>query len=143
MMENHGKTAGIPILQIIEGQELCNILVVVTRYFGGILLGTGGLVRAYSEVTKKVIQNARIIEKQKGKQAKIIVKYEDIENLKYYCRKNDINIIKEEYLDNVEILIEISNEMYNKLQKDRDKFSIKMTKIDILNEKYIKTNTTV
>lgn len=142
-MENHGGTAGGPMLQILKGNELCNVLVVVTRYFGGILLGTGGLVRAYSEASKKALQKTNYIEKEKGKEAKITVSYCDVESLKYYCRKNNINIIKEEYSDNVEVLIEISNKMCDILQRDIDKFIIKMTKFDILNEKYIKINTTV
>lgn len=133
----------MPILQIIKGQEMCNILVIVTRYFGGILLGTGGLVRAYSDVTKKAFQNAKIIKRKRGKIAKITVEYKDVENLKYYCGKNNINIIKEEYLDNIEILIEISNEMCEKLKQYNDKLIIKMTKFEILDDKYIKTNITV
>ena len=52
-MENHSGTAGAPILKIVLEQGLTNVLVVVTRYFGGILLGTGGLVRAYTEAAKQ------------------------------------------------------------------------------------------
>lgn len=133
----------MPILQIIKGQKMCNVLVIVTRYFGGILLGTGGLVRAYSDASKKAFQNAKIIKRKKGKKAKITVEYGDVERLKYYCRKNKINILKEEYLDNIEILIEISNEMCEKLKQDNDKLIIKMTKFEILEDKYIKTNITV
>ena len=54
-------TAGLPMLNILKGNKLCNVLVVVTRYFGGILLGTGGLVRAYSEATNLVIQKSKMI----------------------------------------------------------------------------------
>lgn len=130
------------MLAILKGKELCNVLVIVTRYFGGILLGTGGLVRAYSEATTKTLQEAKIIIKEKGKVAKATIEYPDVEAFKYYARKNNINIIKEEYLDNVEFLIEISDEMLSKIYNDIDNFSIKMTKIDILEEKYIKTNIT-
>ena len=55
-------TAGAPMLNLLSKNELVNCLAVVTRYFGGILLGTGGLVRAYSEVTKKAIESANIVE---------------------------------------------------------------------------------
>lgn len=55
-------TAGKPVLDIIGGRNLVNVCIVVTRYFGGILLGTGGLVRAYSESAKNAIDNARVIE---------------------------------------------------------------------------------
>lgn len=58
-------TAGMPILNILIKNELCNILIVVTRYFGGILLGTGGLVRAYSTSTLKAIENSKIVTKTK------------------------------------------------------------------------------
>lgn len=135
-------TAGAPILAILNGNNLCNILVVVTRYFGGVLLGTGGLVRAYSDATNDAIKKAKFIEMQKGKMAKLIVSYTDAENIKYYARKNNINIIKEEYLENVEFLIELSEQTLNKIYKDADNLSIKLTKIDILEEKYIKTNIT-
>ena len=52
-------TAGAPILNILNKMELMNVLVIVTRYFGGILLGTGGLVKAYSQATKMAIENAK------------------------------------------------------------------------------------
>ncbi len=55
-------TAGKPVLDIITGRGLSNVCIVVTRYFGGILLGTGGLVRAYSEAAKNAIDNSEIIE---------------------------------------------------------------------------------
>lgn len=55
-------TAGKPVLDIITGRGLSNVCIVITRYFGGILLGTGGLVRAYSEATKAAIDNSEIIE---------------------------------------------------------------------------------
>lgn len=55
-------TAGKPVLDIITGRGLVNVCVVVTRYFGGVLLGTGGLVRAYSEATKTAIDNGSVIE---------------------------------------------------------------------------------
>lgn len=135
-------TAGAPMLAILKGKDLCNILVVVTRYFGGILLGTGGLVRAYSDVTNNTLENSKLIQMQKGKVAKIIMSYADVEDVKYYAKINNINIIKEEYLEKVEFLIEISEQNLNKLYKDIDNLSIKLTKIDILEEKYIKTNIT-
>ncbi len=130
------------MLAILKGNELCNVLVVVTRYFGGVLLGTGGLVRAYSDATNNALENAKFIQMQKGKITKIVVSYSDAENIKYYARKNNINIIKEEYLENVEFLIEISEQALNKMYQDIDNLSIKMTKIDILEEKYIKINIT-
>ena len=135
-------TAGSPMLAILKGKKLCNVLAIVTRYFGGILLGTGGLVRAYTEVTKKALEEAKYLIIQKGVEAKIILSYDNVESFRYYARKNNINILNEEYSNNVEFLIEISNEMLERISKDIDNFSIKLTKIDILKEKTIKINTT-
>ncbi len=59
--EPHG-TAGKPVLDVIMGSEIKNIAIVVTRYFGGVLLGTGGLVRAYSKSAKDAVENARVVE---------------------------------------------------------------------------------
>lgn len=141
-MENLHGTAGAPILSILKCNNICNVLVVVTRYFGGVLLGTGGLVRAYTDATNEAIKNAKFVEMEKGKVAKITVLYEDIENIKHYAKKNNISIIKEEYLQNAEFLIELSEKSLNKMYKDIDNLSIKLTKIDILEEKYIKINIT-
>lgn len=136
-------TAGAPILAILKGNNLCNVLVIVTRYFGGILLGTGGLVRAYTGATESALEETEFIRVQMGVEAKVILSYDSVESFRYYAKKNSINIINEKYSDNVEFLIEISNEMLEKILKDIDNFFIKLTKIDILKEKTIKTNTTV
>ncbi len=136
-------TAGFPMLAILKGNNLCNVLVIVTRYFGGILLGTGGLVRAYTRATESALEEANFLTMKIGVEAKVILSYDSVENFRYYARKNNINIIKEEYSDNVEFLIEISKEIVERILKDIDSSSIKLTKIDILRGKTIKTNTTV
>ena len=59
-------TAGRPMLDVILGEDIHNVAVVVTRYFGGVLLGTGGLVRAYSRAVQEGLAASRIIEKKKG-----------------------------------------------------------------------------
>lgn len=136
-------TAGAPMLSILKGNNFCNVLVIVTRYFGGILLGTGGLVRAYQQATQKALEETTYLTLERGVEVKIILSYPEVEGFRYYAKKNSINIINEKYSDNVEFLIEISNEMLNKIFKDIDNLSIKLTKNDILREKIIKTNTTV
>ena len=67
-----GGTAGKPILEVIQGSGIRNIVIVVTRYFGGTLLGTGGLVRAYTEAAKAGIENAVIIEKIPATRMKLL-----------------------------------------------------------------------
>ena len=85
-------TAGGPMLNILQKNNLCNVLVIVTRYFGGILLGTGGLVRAYSDATFEAINFAEKIEECIGLEAEVELDYNNLETFKYYCKKNDIYI---------------------------------------------------
>ena len=96
-------TAGAPILKLVLEKGLSNILVVVTRYFGGILLGTGGLVRAYTCATEEALQKTEIISKARGYEAKIEVEYNYLEPLKYYLEKMNIKIIEIQYLEKINI----------------------------------------
>ena len=91
MMESQAGTAGAPILNVLEKNNLCNVLLVVTRYFGGILLGAGGLVRAYTEAAVKAIELANIVQEEEGFEIEVVVDYQNLEKLKYYCNKNNIN----------------------------------------------------
>jgi len=111
-------TAGAPMLNLLQSNNLCNVLVIVTRYFGGILLGTGGLVRAYTDVTKQVIQNSEIICKVQGIEIDLEIDYSCLEIFKYYCKNNDINIINIEYSENISLKIEMECNKKDILLKD-------------------------
>lgn len=111
-------TAGAPMLNLLQGNNLCNVVIIVTRYFGGILLGTGGLVKAYSDVTRKVIEKCKLVIKVPGIIAKIELDYANLEGFKYYCKNNNINIIEIEYLENVKLIIEMENNKKSLIQKD-------------------------
>ena len=100
-------TAGAPMISILQKNNLCNILVVVTRYFGGILLGTGGLVKCYSESTLKALESANKITLQKGIEKEILLDYNSFEEFKYYCRKNNINIIETNYYEQIKAKVEM------------------------------------
>ncbi|MCI8310579.1 MAG: hypothetical protein HFJ45_10665 [Clostridia bacterium] len=117
-MENQPGTAGSPMLSILQKRELLNILVIVTRYFGGILLGTGGLVKAYSDVATSSIENAKIIQKENGYVVEIVLEYGMQGEFEYLCEKNNVNIISREYADKIKNLIEISEEKYWKILKN-------------------------
>lgn len=103
-------TAGAPMLTILSKNNLANVLVIVTRYFGGILLGTGGLVKAYSSATTVALENANVIEKNIAELYKIQIDYTDLNKFKYFSNKNNINILKEEYLINIELEIGLLDE---------------------------------
>lgn len=134
------QTAGAPMLNLLKTNELCNVIVVVTRYFGGILLGTGGLVRAYSEATLQAIKKAHIVEKQLGKQLNITLEYSQIEAFRYYCRKHQIAIIAEKYEENVLFEIEITDKMLDVLNSNIDKLNFNMIKMEQIGKKYIAIN---
>ena len=130
-------TAGGPMLNILESKGICNVLVIVTRYFGGILLGTGGLVRAYSEATEEILNKCNIKEKEIGVKLSIEVKYSDLEKIKYYFNKNNIRIIGYEFLENVKINAEISNEKLDLIVKSQNTLNFEILKIDKGEETYI------
>lgn len=98
-------TAGAPMLHILTKQNIVNVLVMVTRYFGGILLGTGGLVKAYTDSTKNAIARAELTKLEEGFLYQLEIKYTDLENLKYFLKKNHIKIQKMAYLENVHLEI--------------------------------------
>lgn len=108
-------TAGAPMLNILQKRELTNVLVIVTRYFGGILLGTGGLVRAYSEAAMNAIQTSGEVIKEEGYIAEISLDYSKDKEFGHICEKNLIKIVSKDYTDVVKNVIEISKEKYNML----------------------------
>ena len=108
-------TAGAPLLDLLKTNNLKNVLIVVTRYFGGILLGTGGLVRAYTESAKKALEMAKIIEKEYGIRYNIEISYSSLKNLEYICKNIGINIIKLEYKENIIVTLESNEEKKLKL----------------------------
>lgn len=125
-------TAGAPMVEILEKQGLANLLIVVTRYFGGILLGTGGLVRAYSDSLKKALEKATIVELEQGFELDVELDYSNFEKFKYYCSKNNINIINCTYLDNVICKIELNEIEKEKLENDF--YNQNILKINKINE---------
>lgn len=108
-------TAGVPILNVIEKNGLSNVLIIVTRYFGGILLGAGGLTRAYSGAATDAIQNCEIILVENGIELKVSLDYQDSEKFKFICDKHKIDVINIKYEEDVTYIIEISDEKFNML----------------------------
>lgn len=131
-------TAGAPMINILQKNNLCNILVVVTRYFGGILLGTGGLVRAYSESMNKALEIAEKIEVEEGFVLEVYIDYKDLELFKYYCRNENVNIIKIDYKEEIKILIELNTKQAEILMKNKEELKFKMLKCRIMSKNYIR-----
>lgn len=130
-------TAGSPMLAILQNKELVNVLVVVTRYFGGILLGTGGLVRAYSDATIGAIDEAGIKKVQKGVEISFEIDYPDYDSLKYYLNSINGKIILSEYKDNIKNIIEIPISYSNNFIFNYQKLPFKIKNQKKVKEKYV------
>lgn len=126
-------TAGEPILNAITKNNLKNVLIIVTRYFGGILLGAGGLTRTYSNSATSVINASEKIEKEMGVEAEVTLDYSQNDKFKYYCEKNNIKIINTGYNENITYIIELNEEEYKKIEE----------KIMIENQENSKIKTTI
>lgn len=103
-------TAGRPVLEVIKGESLTNTVVVVTRYFGGILLGTGGLVRAYGKAAKLAIESAGIVRPIKMKSVAICADYDLVGKIQNFLIQKDIPIDHIDYLNNAMIYCLIEND---------------------------------
>ena len=98
-------TGGIPMLEVLKKSDITDVVAVVTRYFGGILLGTGGLARAYSKGASLAIKEAGIVEKVKGNSIEILTEYDLLGKVQYVCAKESFHIEQIEYTDKVRIKI--------------------------------------
>ena len=106
-----GGTAGMPILNVLENNNLSNILCIVVRYFGGIKLGAGGLVRAYTQSVTNTLEVCNLIEIKKGKKVEIIFPYNQDKRINYLL--NNFNILEKYFEENIRYIFNISNDDLN------------------------------
>ncbi len=130
-------TGGSPMLNVLQKNDIANVLVVVTRYFGGILLGTGGLIRAYSDATLNAISDINFVEYVLGLELQVDLEYDQFESFKYYCKKNGINIEKIDYTEKIVCLINMEENKKDKLMTDYSTKNINLNEIKILSKKFI------
>lgn len=110
-------TAGRPMLDVILGEDIYNVAVVVTRYFGGVLLGTGGLVRAYSKAVQEGFRESRIIEKKHGICLTVTTDYTGIGKIQYIAGERGIPVLGSVYTDKVIMKLLIPSEDVENVQK--------------------------
>ena len=130
-------TAGGPMLNILQKNNLCNVVVIVTRYFGGILLGTGGLVRAYSDATQAAIEKCIKVYKVGGIEFEVKIDYSNLDIFKYYCKNNEINITKIEYSEDIVLRIEMEKNRKNIFLEDVEKKTLNIKQYQVLQSKFI------
>ncbi|MBE5967458.1 MAG: YigZ family protein [Lachnospiraceae bacterium] len=111
------KTAGRPMLDILINHELTNLVVVVTRYFGGTLLGTGGLVKAYQSAAIEGLSQSKVITKQLGSRIQIVTDYNYIGKIQYYLAQANIPTLSSEYLDVVKLNVLVPPSLSKKLSQ--------------------------
>ena len=110
-------TAGLPMLSVLEKSELTNVAVVVTRYFGGKLLGKGGLIRAYSKGVSDVI-DGNIVYKRPFYVVELIHSYNVLGQIENYLNENKIKIIDKDFTDKVKQSAYVSEDNYQQILKD-------------------------
>ncbi len=103
-------TAGRPVLEVLKGSGVRNALVTVTRYFGGIKLGTGGLVRAYTECAREALRNTPVREVRQEKRYRIAVPYDCFENVKHVLRPPDCRIECENFGETPVLVVSVAEE---------------------------------
>ncbi len=111
-------TAGKPILEVLNAAGVTNTVIVVTRYFGGTLLGTGGLVRAYTEAAKAGLANAGVATMRYGAEILILTDYTDLGKVQYLLGNKGIAILNSSYTDKVELTVKIPAEETDPLLKE-------------------------
>lgn len=111
-------TAGRPMLEVLTGSGIRNIAVVVTRYFGGVLLGTGGLVRAYSGAVKMALEQCETIMRRYGVQMLIKTDYNGVGKIQYLLGSKDVVIQDSVYAADVQMTVLVPIEEYDRLCKE-------------------------
>jgi uncharacterized YigZ family protein len=105
-------TSGKPSLAVMAGAEIINSAAIIVRYFGGIKLGTGGLVRAYGDSVNEVIKMAEFKEYQKLITKTLVCEYSELSQLEYLLNQENINIKSKEFSTNVSLNIELTSEQF-------------------------------
>ena len=111
-------TAGRPMLEVLLGSGIRNVAAVVTRYFGGTLLGTGGLVRAYSGVLKQALEQCETARQHYGVRIKIKADYNSVGKIQYLVASRNIHAQDSVYAADVEITLIVPIEEYGRLCKE-------------------------
>ena len=111
------QTAGRPMLDVLLRENIHNCVVVVTRYFGGVLLGTGGLVRAYQAAVQEGLKNCKLLEPKDGYPCTIKTDYNGYGKIEYALRENNLPILNTEYGADVNISSVVEEDFKEKVEK--------------------------
>ncbi len=110
-------TSGKPSLHVLAGNELINSAVIIVRYFGGIKLGTGGLVRAYGDAVNLVISKATLHEYKKLEQKSLACSYSELSKIEYMLQNASVTVLKKEFEQDVILHLEASSQEFIQLEE--------------------------
>jgi len=111
-------TSGKPSLSALAGADMINTGVIIVRYFGGIRLGTGGLVRAYSDAVNQVINESKLKDYVKLIKKSLVVQYNILSQIEYIIAKYEISIYEKKFDKDITLILEASNEEFSKLSSE-------------------------
>lgn len=131
-------TAGMPILEAIKNAGLTNVLVVVTRYFGGTLLGKSGLIRAYSSTASLAIEASQIIKNIEMNEYSFEIPFTLYGKVMFYFEKQGFTLFETEYTDNVKINIHMEEKDYAGFEKNLMEISSGKISIKYIGSGYVK-----
>lgn len=129
-------TAGKPMLEVLLGAQIRNAAVVVTRYFGGVLLGTGGLVRAYTQAAQAGLEASDIVAMRYGMELKFVTDYNGIGKIQYLLGRKGLEAKDAEYTDIVTLKAEVPYEECRMLCKELTEATAGRVKIEELRKGY-------
>ena len=124
-------TAGSPMLNILLTENIKNVVVIVTRYFGGILLGTGGLLRAYTGGVQDALSKTQIVNKEYGLIANVVITYGDFEKVKYFFKNKEIHITDVDYGQEIKVHFEITEDKFNQIINLRNELNFDIISYEI------------
>lgn len=127
------QTAGMPILNVLTHNQLINTIAVVVRYFGGVKLGAGGLVRAYTDSVVSAIEEAQVATLCPGYYVQVRANYSDIDKINYILNQNQVIISSVDYTQNVNFEFETSTEKYQKIKAEINAFN-HLIKVEIIEQ---------
>ena len=126
-----GGTAGRPMLEVLQHEDLTNVCAVVTRYFGGVLLGTGGLVRAYQGAVKAALESAETLSRIEGYKAEIKVPYDLLGKVEYYLNEHkELHREDTAYNEDVVFTVLVPESQLEPLTRDMTELSSGKIKVD-------------
>jgi len=112
------QTAGRPMLDVLLKEGIHNAAVVVTRYFGGVLLGTGGLVRAYQRATQEGLAASILVEQKEGRRLSVSIDYAELGKIQYLIAQRDLIVIDTVYTEHVELHLMIPVEQKGEMEME-------------------------